>query len=165
MHDWYSYVRPWCQGGLFWRYPFFSLIWLFCLAYPWNSTESALCTYIPSILWYVFCFVLFWEILPSSYLCWCSVPFSQMTHIVSFMFCLAPLFITSGKKMVFLKFSTQTLFTFRYSVSFAGFLRYTWRKQTDKNTRQRIANLLNCDSDISLDIKILRYFDMLSWLS
>lgn len=114
--------------------------------------------------YFVTCFF-FWKILPSSYLCWCSVPFSQMTHIVSFMFCLAPLFITSGKKMIFLKFSTQALFTFRYSVSFAGFLRCTWRKQTDKNTRQRIANLLNCDSDISLDIKIIRYFDMLSRLS
>ena len=78
----------------------------------------------------------------------------------SFLLCsLAPLFITSEKKkMVFLKFSTQALFTFHYPVSFAGFLRCTWRKRIDKNPRQRSANLLTCDCDISLDIKNSKVF-------
>lgn len=40
LYDWYSYVRTWSQGGLFWRYPFSSLKWLFCLAYPWDSTSQ-----------------------------------------------------------------------------------------------------------------------------
>ena len=118
-----------------------------------------------SDMFFVFSFLFFLRNLAFqlSLLMLCSF-FSDDPHHFLYVLFSTSLHYFREKKMVFLKFSTQALFTFPYSVSFAGFLRCTWRKQTDKNTRQRIANLLNCDSDISLYIKILRYFDMLSRL-
>lgn len=60
------------------------------------------------------------------------------------------------RQMVFIKFSAQALLTSHYSLSFSGFLR---KKKTDKESKKiESANLLTCDSDISLDIKKSRVF-------
>lgn len=102
LYDWYSYVRTWSQGGLFWRcISFSSLKWLFCLAYPWDSTESALFTYIPSTLCHGFLRNLIFQI---SLLMLCSF-FSDGPHHHFFISLLATLFITS-EKMIFVKFNT-----------------------------------------------------------
>ena len=65
LYDWHLYVRASGPGDLFWRYPFPSFEWFFCLAYPCSSTASVLCTLPP------FCSV---TCLPFSHLYRCPVP-------------------------------------------------------------------------------------------